>query len=493
MNKASADENRRSFDTVTLARDVLKSWWIALMVAAVAAMITYMAVTVLYRPQYTATATLVVAYTESNGNVYSDMSSANTLADTFTQMLNSNLMKEKVASALGREKFDGTLTAQNVTETNLLTLTVTADTPQMAWQATQAVLEYYPQITESIMSNVSVSVMKAPAFPTAVSNPMRRGYKAGVAAGIGFSAVLLLAGIASYMRDTVKNEADFSRKVDGRLLATICAEKKYKTLAAFIQRRKTSILISNPTTSFGFSETYKILRTKVAYAMRRKGQKVLMVTSVTENEGKSTVSANLALALAQSGNRVILVDGDMRRPAVYKVFDLSIPNTNPLHALATGKMTFDKIKFYETKSGLRLLASRLPYADSTDVINSERMHRLLDYLREQADFVVLDMPPMSLVSDAECMAQLADASLLVVSQNVAWAQDINDAADALRDARAEFLGYVFNNVHTSRFAARVGGSDGYGYGYGYGRYGKYGRYGQYGRAAQGDSDDNNKI
>lgn len=343
------------------------------------------------------------------------------------------------------------------------------------------------------MSNVSVSVMKAPAFPIAVSNPMRRGYKAGVAAGIGFATVLLLAGIASYMRDTVKNEADFSRKVDGRLLATICAEKKYKTLAAFIQHRKTSILISNPTTSFGFSETYKILRTKVAYAMRRKGQKVLMVTSVTENEGKSTVSANLALALAQSGNRVILVDGDMRRPAVYKVFDLSIPNTNPLHALATGKMTFDKIKFYETKSGLRLLASRLPHADSTDVINSERMHRLLDYLREQADFVVLDMPPMSLVSDAECMAQLADASLLVVSQNVAWAQDINDAADALRDAQAEFLGYVFNNVHTSRFAARVGGSDGYGYGYGYGRYGKYGRYGQYGRAAQGNSDDNNKI
>lgn len=490
MSRDSVGESRHTFDTVTLTRDVFKSWWIALLVAAITAMVTYMAVTELYRPKYTATSTLVVAYTQSNGNVYSDLSAANTLADTFTQVLNSNVMREKVASSLGQKEFTGTVNATNVEETNLLVLTVTADTPQMAWQAAKTVLDYYPEITEPIMSNVSVSVLQDPAFPVKVSNPMKRTSKTVVAGVLGFLAVLFVAGVASYLRDTIKNETDFSRKVDGHLLTTVYTEKKYKTLPALIRHRKTSILISNPTTSFGFSETYKVLRTKVEYAMRRKNHKVLMVTSVIENEGKSTVSANLALALAQAGYRVILVDGDMRRPAVYKIFDLSVPNTNQLYALATGKLPFDKIKFNEAESGLRLLVSRRPCADSTNVINSDGMCRLLDYLREQADFVLLDMPPVSLIADAECMAPLADASLLVVRQNMAWAQDINDAMDALRDTKTDFLGCVFNNVHTGTVSAHISGNGGgyaYGYGYGYGPYGRYGQRGVYGRAEGADS------
>ena len=85
------------------------------------------------------------------------------------------------------------------------------------------------------------------------------------------------------------------------------------------------------------------------------------------------------------------------------------------------------------------------------------------------------------------MAQLADASLLVVRQNLAWAQDINDTIDALRDTHAEFLGCVFNNVHTGVVTAHIAGGGtgyGYGYGYGYGRYGKYGTYGRYGRSSE---------
>lgn len=468
---ASQDTRELTVDWVTLLRTVLKNWWKALLVGLTFAMLAFVAVTGFYRYQYASGATLAVAYTESNGSVYSDLSSTNSLAETFSQMLNSSVMKSKVAEALGQKTFTGTISVEIVEETNLLTMTVKANTPQLAWEGARAVLAVYPQITESIMSNVVVSVLQTPAFPETPCNAVSMVKVLALAMLLGVALVFGITAVFSDLQDTVKNEAVFSRCVDGRLLVTIGAEQRYKTPAAFLQRKKTSILISKPTTGFLFTETYKVLRAKVAYTMQRKGLKTLLITSVTENEGKSTVSANLALALAESGYRVILVDGDMHRPALYKVFDMTVPNTNPLYSVATGAMTAAEVKLGEAEYGLQLLLGRRSCPNSSNVITSDDMRRMIATLREQADFVVIDTPPISMVTDAENLAGMVDASLMVVRQDLARIRDVNDAADALRESGSEFLGCVFNNVHTSVLMNRISGnfSDS---GYGYKHYGR---------------------
>ena len=120
------------------------------------------------------------------------------------------------------------------------------------------------------------------------------------------------------------------------------------------------------------------------------------------------------------------------------------------------------------------------------------MYRLLEWAREKFDYVVLDLPHMAAASDAESMTNLADASILVVRQNVASAPALNKAIAALMGQRAKLLGCVLNNVYSTRLSSGGGYGYGYGYGYRYGRYKRYGRYGHYGHYGNYDKEKSKK-
>ena len=124
-----------------------------------------------------------------------------------------------------------------------------------------------------------------------------------------------------------------------------------------------------------------------------------------------------------------------------------------------------------------LLLERKADKNSGDLISSEKMQALLRWARKEFDYVILDLPPMAEVSDAESMTEFADAVLLVVRQNAAMAPAINKAAASLENSKAKLLGCVLNNVYKMPFVESSG------YGYGYGGYGKYGHYGHYGNYA----------
>ena len=127
-------------------------------------------------------------------------------------------------------------------------------------------------------------------------------------------------------------------------------------------------------------------------------------------------------------------------------------------------------------SQLYMLLSKKSQQRITELITSEQMVNLLNWARQNFDYVVLDLPPMAAAADAEAMAALADTSLLVVRQNEALVPALNKAIAALDGQHAKLLGCVLNNVHTSP----IGNGGGYGYGYGQGKYHKYNYYKSYG-------------
>ena len=277
--------------------------------------------------------------------------------------------------------------------------------------------------------------------------------------------------------------------MDMPLLSTLYHEEKYKTPLQWLQRRKKGILISDPTTSFGFTEACKQLRTRIAYRTRAKGQKVLLVTSVLENEGKSTVAANLALALAQNGKRTLLVDADLRKPSVAKLFSLGTTKGR-LATVLDGKVPFDPNQWPKAAYGLHILCETEPSTTGASRLNGSKMENLLRRARVAFDYVVVDTPPMSAAADAESLAAVADASILVVRQHTATARMVNDAVETLRE-NGNFLGGVFNNVYTGLGMPVTSGHYGGYYGH-YGRYGKYGKYGHYGEYANAAAEAQNE-
>ena len=292
------------------------------------------------------------------------------------------------------------------------------------------------------------------------------------------AAVVAIAAI-SYFRDAVRSSKEAKAKLDCELLGEIPHEVKYKTLAARLRHKKTSVLITSPVTSFRFVENIRKLWQRVEHHM--KDDRVLMVTSLLENEGKSTVAVNLALSMAQKYEKVLLIDCDLRKPACYAVMG-KLPVEIGLRGVLADRSKFDKALIRDKKSGLYMLLEKRGNRNSGDLIASREMYELICRAREEFDFVVLDLPPMAKVSDAESMMDLADASLLVVRQNEAVAPMLNKTIATLESGRAKLLGCVLNNVHATAL------SSGQGYGYGYGGYGKYGKYGHYGRYDKSNSD-----
>jgi capsular exopolysaccharide synthesis family protein len=331
-------------------------------------------------------------------------------------------------------------------------------------------VEHHESITYQVVDNVSLELLRSPTVPMAPSNPLNVMSLVKKVAALAAAAMVLLMGVLAFYRDTVRSSSEAKSKLDCDLLGSIPHERKYKGWLAWLRRRRSSILVTNPTTSFRFVETFNKLASRVGYHMH--GKKVVMVSSILANEGKSTVSVNLAMAMALKHEKVLLIDCDLRKPSCCELVEQAeIPYG--LCAVLNGEVDVNDALIEDRKSGLCMLLETKATQDSDDYLSSERMHALLKWARENFDFVVLDLPPMSLVSDAESLMELADASVLVVRQNMAKTNGINKAISILESGKAKLLGCVLNDVRSSAFGAG-------GYGYGYGRYGKYGHYGHYG-------------
>lgn len=479
--QAEEQESLLSFDPIVILMDVVKRWYLILLAAMVAAMGVYVHTVTSYVPQYTTNTTFVVSAQGSSATVYQNLSATTNLATVFSEVLNSSLLRKTVEEAMDGESFTGTIEASAIAETNLLTMRVTAENPRTAFLATKAVIEYHSVVSYQVMGDTVLEVLQQPRVPTQPSNPISaasQAKKGGLYAAVAMCALL---AILSYLKDTVRSRKEASKKLYCRVLAEMKHEKKYKTLRAALKHKKTGILITRPTTSFAYTETVRTLRRKVEQHMPRDG-KVILITSVLENEGKSTVAVNLALSFAQKQKKVLLLEGDLRKPACCKILEWSWRG-NGIASVIRGEAKLESAALpYEEGKSLHVLLERSSLRNATELVTSPGMAELIRQVRQEYDYVILDTPPMSAGPDAECLLEFSDASILVVRQNQAPTKMINSALEVLRTSQTKLLGCVLNNCYSSLFSEESNYGYGYGYGYGAGKhgYGKYG-YGQYGR------------
>lgn len=465
----AADSGLLSFDPIVLVRDVVKRWLLILTVALMMGVGAYVVTDRCYQPTYTATTTFVVTSRSSSSTVYRNLSATTNLASVFSELMNSSLMRKTVLTDAGLGSFEGSITASAVPETNLLTLSVTDTNPRTAFLVNRAIVEGHEALTYEVVGDITLEVLQSPVVPTAPSNhanadgAMKRVMLA--------SAAAMCLGLAylSFARDTVRSGVEVRRKLSCRYLGEIPHERKYKTLRSWIRHQKNGVLITNPLTSFQFGEAIRKLRHRVERHMTDK--KVLMVTSLLENEGKSTITANLALSLARKHDRVLYMECDLRKPAGCTILEQNWKGPG-IQDVLLGEASAETAVVRDRKSGLYMLLDPKGVRNPAELMGSEAMKDLIGWAREHFNYVVLDLPPMAAAIDAESVMDFADASLLVVRQNTAKAQELSKVIDTLDNGRAELIGCVLNDTYSSELAPA--GSHG-----GYSHYGKYGYYGNY--------------
>ena len=476
-------KNKRiSFEIHSVIKDLIKNCWIVLLVVLACRMGVYVAENYVYEQEYTASATMVVSAKGSSSATYSNYAVSADLAEIFANVFKDPIVRTKAGEHLGRS-FNGSVSASVKTGTNFITLSVTSNSPQDSYELLKAVIEVYPSVSDYIFANANVMLLKAPSVPVAPSNSIDSDDKSLLYSGAAIVAAFIIV-VLSVFRDTVKDEEDFREKIDAKLLSTVMHERKRRTIKDIINKKKQSLRIhSNAFVSFAFVENFHKLSAKLEFLKRRNGDKVFVVSSIAENEGKSTVATNIALSLASKGKNVLLLDFDFKKPALYKIFDVEY-NSQYEVSECLDKPVDENFSFRKYKdTSLHLAINTKPHSDSVAWVESGKLEKFVSSVADMFEYVIIDTAPVSADSSTASIAKFADKLLMVVRTDTVKADGINNALMTLKDSGVEIAGCILNDIYPDIVPANIFGADETGsyYHHKYSKYGKYGNYGRYGK------------
>ncbi len=476
------NRNKIIIEWHSILKDLIKNLWVVVLSVLIGYMGIYIVDTIVYEPEYTSSATLVVTTKGSGNSAFSHFVTSSEMADIYTNVFVDPVMKEKAAAHAEYDYFKGKISASVLPSTNFLRISVTSGDPQSSYDLLQSVLAVYPEISKNIFENAVINVLTPPSVPKNATNAVSSTNTTIIISGIAVLVIFAIL-VLSIMRDTVKNTAAFEDRIDGKLLGTIPHENKRMTLKDKINKKKKSLLIvGNAFISLKFTEQFHTIAAKLEREKHNSKSKVFAITSVAENEGKSTVASNIAVSLAERGHKVALIDFDGKKPALYKIFGQKFNEQTELGYYFkedyAGEFKFRRFK----KSSLYLALNTMPHKDYYEWLHNEKCQKLMAYLRENMDFIIIDTAPISADTTITDMGEIADRTILVVRTDVVSTPVINDTITTIGNVGGNVMGCILNDVYPDFTLFSMSGVDEGGYRHygkhGYGRY-KYGKYGKY--------------
>lgn len=215
-----------------------------------------------------------------------------------------------------------------------------------------------------------------------------------------------------------------------------------KSNNAYISKYSTYGSDNESALMFSVKEAYKAIRTNIALSVMKDGCKRIVFTSAVPSEGKSTTALNVAVSMAQAYSRVLLIDCDLRKPRMHKALGLpnSVGVTNVLSGLSPLEQAVQKTKY----ENLDALSSGLLAPNPSEMLASDRMKEMLDRLSRMYDYIILDTPPINIVSDALPLTKISDGVVFVTRQNYSTHGEFQAALSKLKFIDAKIIGVVVN-------------------------------------------------
>lgn len=462
MGSESMEKEVAGIDLRILISDLLRAakrlLWLGILLVLLSAAALCWRTYRSYTPRYQATASFTVYVTnplQAEIRTYNAVT-AEQMAKTFPYILTSGVLGDIVMQELGISSMPA-VSASVLENTNIFTLTVTAGDPQLAYDVLNAVITHYPSVAEFVVGPTTMNLLDESGVPAAPVNSRDYTSAAEKGAVIGlalWAGVLLLFAIT---RSTIHNEAEINRLINLRCLGMLPVVKGYRKGS----KNGRCPVLTKDSDKFGFGESVRLLRIRVEKEMREGNKKVLLISSAIPGEGKTTVAANLAVALAHKGKRVLLVDCDLRNPSVAKVFGKENDMGLAAYLAGTSKVV---ARSMET-ANLFAVFGGAPVSNAAELLARKEARTFIETVRGIFDYVILDTPPCSMLADASEAANLADCALMTIRQDYASKDQILEGLQLLSGSGLPLIGCMLNCVKRSA----LGGSYGY-YGYGYGAY-----------------------
>ena len=464
---------------------VLKKWPFIVIMTFLITVSAYVYGSVYVTPTYSAQALMIVnksqyQASEQNQMSYNDIIFTQKLVKSYVIIMmsdaNIELVKQEIGTDLSISQIKSCVKIASVQETEVLQITVENKDPVLAQSIANALVKVSPPTLIRVIKAGSAEVIDTAPIPASPVKPVIWLYLV-VGAMLGLMFSILLIFLRDFFDNTFKTEEDIRNVLD------------LPVITSLPEIEKGAATIVTEETPFDYKEAFKVLRTKIQFSGVDGDMKKIAITSSGPFEGKTTVSINLALTMAETGKRVLLIDADLRKPKVHKT--LNMPSEPGITSVITQQETLASvIKKVPDYDSLDIVTCGVIPPNPTELLGSHQMEAFIKRVEDDYDYIIFDTPPIGLVADTAVLSKMLDGVIWVVSYGKTVKEAAHFAKDTLDSVDVNIIGCVFNRVKADSYGNRgyyrtYGGgyrygykkgsygysnrhSDGYRYGYGYG-------------------------
>jgi len=439
---------------------IMRKWWVIGLFFLIAVLTSFVVSFYFLQPVYKAEATLFVGKegTKVGGIDLGEIQLNDKLVLDYREIIKSRLAAREIIGQLNLdmkiEDFQERVTVTTVNNSRLMKIAFLSTSPQMAMDVANALSDFIVKKAEEIVDVKNVKVIDTAELPVTPIKPNKKMNIAisgviGIMLGIGL--VLLL----EYLDFTIKDNEDVERYLKLNVIGEIPRfngekrggnhrKRNIKTRTAERDKPSTN-LITYYDPRARASEAYRSLRTNIGFLGVVRQIKTIVVTSPDQTEGKSTTCANIAICMAQTDKKVLLIECDLRKPKIHKYF--GVENDMGMTDIIVNGVGFESVvKRIDEINNLHVITCGMIPPNPAEILESEKMSNLINKLKSKYDLIIMDSPPVGELTDAAIISRNADGVILVVASGESNIEVARHARNALQNVNARILGAVLTKV-----------------------------------------------
>ena len=398
------------------------------------------------------------------------------LGTTYTEVLMTRSFYQEVSEDLNGKyspaKIAGMMRVEIINETELVKIKTTSTSQSEAYEVSKSIFNKAQDRLRSVYPNGRIVVIDEPYYPEGANakGTVRKTVLGGIIGGV---LGIICVFIRKLFDTKLRNAADIARRygvsVLGELSGSVVAgvKKKKKRKGQIVSDGTENIL--TPDSSFDAIETYKFIRTNIMFSIPKSDKgKVVVVTSAVPGDGKTTTSINLAITFAQTGAKVMLVDCDLRKSRVHKYLD--IKHSDGISNVLCGFSELKSAIKRDVRENLDVLTVGEIPPNPAELLNSEEFKKVLAELQEEYEYIFIDTPPMTVVTDASVVMKNSYGVVVVTRKNQTTYDMLDETIEGIKKADTKVLGVVILDTEEKgrKYSYYKNNKYGYRYKYGYG-------------------------
>ena len=452
---------------------IFRRLWLIILFALCGGIIAFCVTKYFITPKYEAHLNLYVqssAAIVKNGSSASDkgndVNNLKQLTNTYIEVLNDDLVMQDMSSELIKrfgedrirpvftidkehnipaDELRSTIFIESVPDTLVLKLKVITKDPEVSVAICNYFAVYSDQYLQKAIGSECIAKYMTwakyndvPVSPNKVKNTAL-----GMVAGILIS--LLLVFLMDFFDDSVRNVNTLSNRYNTAVIGEV---GHFKTKFRSGEKKSRFVSLFNKYVPFTVVENYKAIRTSIIYSLSSYDKKIISVSSAEPFEGKSVTAANIAITLAQGGNKVLLIDADLRNPVQHEIFRIS--EKKGLANALTNISDLDRCIKKTFMDKLDILSAGDAVANPSELVASENMDKLLEKLEEKYTYIIIDTPAVNFFTDAVEIAKKVSGMIMVVRYKETSSADIDSAMSRIEFFEANMLGFIINDMKTNK-------------------------------------------